>query len=82
MNNHLLQWLIPAAVALAIAAAHFGYNEVRVGMMQTELANLRADVRQINDSQATMETQVIERLARIEERQYAMIRRLDDLGAR
>ena len=80
--NSVMQWVVPAFVALAIGGAHFGYNEVRVSHLETDMANILADTRISLNQFGELESEMIERLARIEERQVFILQGLDNLQGR
>ena len=73
MNKYgFLQWLIPLIGMIAVVCIHFGYSEVRMQNNSREIVVLKSDVREISRNQIISSSEVIERLARMEERQAHM----------
>ena len=80
MKSSALQWIVPAIVAFALLAAHFGYNEVQVRGHSDDIAQLKADFRQIDAAQNDLAADVLSRLVRIETRQEIILESLDRLS--
>ena len=76
MKAVTLQWLVPAIVAFALLAAHFGYNEIRVQEHARDIAELKADVRELDKAQDGLQSDVLTRLTRIETRQEIILESL------
>ena len=80
MKFPTMQWIVPAIIAFALLAAHFGYNEIRVQEHAGDIAELKAEIRELEQAQDTLTSDVLTRLTRIETRQEIILENLARLS--
>ena len=80
MKAAALQWIVPAIVAFALLAAHFGYNEIRVQHHADRLDAMEVRIEQLDSAQDDLTADVLSRLVRIETRQEIILESLDRLS--
>ena len=80
MKSTALQWIVPAVVAFALLAAHFGYNEIRVQHHSDRLDAMDIRVERLDNAQDDLTADVLSRLVRIETRQEIILESLDRLS--
>ena len=80
MKSTALQWIVPAIVAFALLAAHFGYNEIRVQHHSDRLDGIDVQIDRLDSAQDDLTADVLSRLVRIETRQEIILESLERLS--